>query len=113
LKNFGSGDVLAGVHSFIASVDGLTDADYGDISGSTRVSSYASWITTTLMENDPAAPELASWIIWMVFAAGLFWNSQSRGALTKCGLPKMAVPSPMVKKHRLPAEAASGEEVEF
>lgn len=76
--DFGSGDVLAGVHSFIGSVDTVTDADYGDIAGSTRVSSYASWITSTLAANDPAAPELASWIIWLVFAAGVICIARSR-----------------------------------
>lgn len=38
------GSAVAGVHSFYASVDGLTNADYGDYSGSTRVSVYLSWI---------------------------------------------------------------------
>ncbi len=61
--NFGSGAVVAGVHSFIASADGNTDADYGDIAGSTRVSSYASWIASTMSDNDPVAPELSSWIV--------------------------------------------------
>ncbi len=70
--DFGSGKVVAGVHSFIASVDGILDADYGDISGSTRVSSYASWIFSIISDNDPVAPELASWIMWTVFALGLF-----------------------------------------
>ncbi|MEM8667911.1 MAG: S1 family peptidase [Planctomycetota bacterium] len=69
--DFGSGDVVAGVHSFIASVDGNTNADYGDIAGSTRVSSYASWITSTIAANDPIAPELPSWMMWMVFAVGV------------------------------------------
>lgn len=40
-------DYLAGVHSFIASTDGLTNSDYGDIQGSTRISSYLDWIDTT------------------------------------------------------------------
>jgi secreted trypsin-like serine protease len=69
--DFGAGPVVAGVHSFIASVDGNTDADYGDIAGSTRVSSYASWISSTIAANDPIAPELPSWMIWTVFAVGL------------------------------------------
>lgn len=69
--DFGSGPVVAGVHSFIASVDGTLDADYGDIAGSTRVSSYSSWISSTMSGNDPVAPELASWMIWMLFGMGL------------------------------------------
>jgi secreted trypsin-like serine protease len=76
--NFGSGDVLTGVHSFLASVDSGLDADYGDLAGSTRVSSYASWITSTMAANDPVAPELGSWIMWIVFAIGLFCTSLSR-----------------------------------
>lgn len=76
--NFGLGDVVAGVHSFIAGVDGETNADYGDISGSTRVSSYASWIFSTMFDNDPVAPELSSWAIWTVFAIGLIWLSRLR-----------------------------------
>ncbi|MEO1981847.1 MAG: trypsin-like serine protease [Fuerstiella sp.] len=78
--NFGLGNVITGVHSFIASTDGLTDADYGDIAGSTRVSSYESWITTTTAgaAGGAVAPELASWMIWMVLATGLLWSSRSR-----------------------------------
>ncbi|MGB0713091.1 MAG: S1 family peptidase [Gammaproteobacteria bacterium] len=37
-------EYLAGVHSFIGSFDGDTNADYGDYQGSTRVSSYIDWI---------------------------------------------------------------------
>jgi secreted trypsin-like serine protease len=76
--DFGSGEVVTGVHSFIASVDTVTDADYGDIGGSTRVSSYASWISSTMAANDPVAPELGSWIMWIVFALGLFCTSLLR-----------------------------------
>ncbi|WP_182864766.1 S1 family peptidase [Rhodopirellula sp. JC639] len=76
--DFGSGDVLAGVHSFIASVDGNTDADYGDLAGSIKVSSYASWITSTISAgNDPVAPELSSWMMWMVLGVGLLMGSRS------------------------------------
>jgi secreted trypsin-like serine protease len=71
--DFGSGDVVAGVHSFIGAVglDTTTDADYGDIAGSTRVSSYATWINDTMAANDPVVPELGSWAIWIVFSLGL------------------------------------------
>lgn len=75
MMDFGSGDTVAGVHSFIASTDGVTDADYGDIAGSTRVSSYATWISTTISDNDPVAPELASGMIWIAFAMGLLGAS--------------------------------------
>lgn len=79
--NFGAGEVVAGVHSFLAAIDGNLDADYGDIAGSTRVSSYASWITSTISENDPIAPELASGVIWMVFCHGLlFYRARQSSA---------------------------------
>ncbi|MDP2431692.1 MAG: S1 family peptidase [Pseudomonadota bacterium] len=35
---------LAGVHSLIRWVDALGDSDYGDVAGSTRVSSFVGWI---------------------------------------------------------------------
>lgn len=76
--DFGSGDVLTGVHSFIAAVDGNLDADYGDIAGSIRVSSYASWITSTISDDDPVAPELSSWMMWMVFSLGLLWSIRAK-----------------------------------
>lgn len=84
--DFGSGDVVAGVHSFIASVDSLTDADYGDISGSTRVSSYATWINNTIAANDPVTPELGSLSIWIVFALGLVFASAARVRSHRIGL---------------------------
>lgn len=69
--DFGSGEVVAGVHSFISSVDGNTNADYGDIAGSTRVSSYSSWISSTIAANDPVAPEPATIVVWLMIGAGL------------------------------------------
>ncbi|MCB1734663.1 MAG: S1 family peptidase [Gammaproteobacteria bacterium] len=45
--NISGTDYLVGVHSFIASVDGNTNADYGDVQGSTRVSNYIDWIEAT------------------------------------------------------------------
>lgn len=69
--DFGSGEVVAGVHSFISSVDGNTDADYGDIAGSIRVSSYSTWISSTMSTNDPIAPELTSWVSWLLLLGGM------------------------------------------
>lgn len=43
-------EYLVGIHSLGASLDGLTNSDYGDVSGSTRVSAYYDWITTTVPE---------------------------------------------------------------
>jgi hypothetical protein len=42
------GGLLAGVNSFIDSFDGRTDADYGDISAATRVSSQQNWIRNAI-----------------------------------------------------------------
>ncbi|WP_341735824.1 S1 family peptidase [Microcoleus sp. CAWBG640] len=42
------GGLLAGVNSFITSLDGRTDADYGDISAATRVSSHSNWIQNVI-----------------------------------------------------------------
>ena len=85
--DFGSGDVVAGVHSFIASVDGDTNADYGDIAGSTRVSSYASWITNTIGADEPVAPELGSWMIWAVVIGG---GAAARGVRRRIGTPDLS-----------------------
>ncbi len=75
--DFGDGEVVAGVHSFIASVDGNTDASYGDIAGSVRVSSYAHWITSTMEAVDPVAPELASWLTWALLIGGVaIWRQR-------------------------------------
>lgn len=82
--DFGLGSVLAGVHSFIASLDGTTNADYGDISGSIKVSAYASWIMDTMSGNDPVAPELASWLMWIAFIISLAWISRSRFSKLPC-----------------------------
>ena len=79
--NFGAGEVVAGVHSFIASVDGNLDADYGDIAGSTRVSSYASWVSSTTSGTDPVAPELSSWMMWVVFSLGLLLAFRTKGRM--------------------------------
>jgi len=42
--DFGSGPVLVGVNSFGGAYDGKVDSDYGDVSGSTRVSAFNAWI---------------------------------------------------------------------
>jgi len=48
---------IAGVNSFVGAnfFDGKPDSDYGDISGATRVSSFASWINDTI-STPPAGP---------------------------------------------------------
>ncbi|MEG4284566.1 trypsin-like serine protease [Microcoleus sp. A006_D1] len=42
------GGLLAGVNSFMSSIDGRTDADYGDYSAATRVSSHHNWIRNAI-----------------------------------------------------------------
>ncbi|MBD2185469.1 trypsin-like serine protease [Planktothrix sp. FACHB-1355] len=46
--------LLAGVNSFISATDGSVNADYGDISAATRVSSFATWINNVL-RNAPSS----------------------------------------------------------
>lgn len=58
--DFGLGSELVGVHSFTGAIDGEANSDYGDLSGSTRVSKYASWIDTTIAANSTAVPEPCS-----------------------------------------------------
>ena len=58
--DFGSGYVLSGVNSLIASADGTSDADYGDLSGATRVSAYYDWILST---TGATVPEHSSFAV--------------------------------------------------
>jgi Trypsin/PEP-CTERM motif len=51
--DFGSGYELVGIHSFLATIDGNNDADYGDLSGSIRVASYNAWIDDTIAVPEP------------------------------------------------------------
>jgi len=53
--NFGSGMELVGIHSFLAWIDGTGNADYGDLSGSTRVSSYNAWIDGIIGVPEPGS----------------------------------------------------------
>lgn len=46
----GSQSYLAGVISFVAAADGNANADYGDVSGFGRVSTFVPWITSTVPE---------------------------------------------------------------
>lgn len=51
--DFGSGPVLIGLNSFVASVDGSANNDYGDLFGATRVALYNDYIAANIPE--PAA----------------------------------------------------------
>jgi hypothetical protein len=46
---------LAGVISFVGSTDGKNNADYGDVSGFGRVSTFVPWIISTIPEPSEAA----------------------------------------------------------
>lgn len=60
---------LAGVHSFGAAVDGFrTNFGYGDLSGSTRVSSFSGWIADT---RATMVPEPGSLFILMMGLLGM------------------------------------------
>ena len=48
--NFDSQFYLAGVISFVAAADGNANADYGDVSGFGRASTFAPWIVSTVPE---------------------------------------------------------------
>ena len=75
--DFGSGFVLSGVHSLIASRDDSTDADYGDYSGSTRVSMHYDWIVNTI--SGSAVPEPSSLaVLGLTFGIGVSLRSRRR-----------------------------------
>jgi secreted trypsin-like serine protease len=64
-------EYLVGITSFIAApLDGIIDSDYGDVAGWTRVSSYASWIDSTIAANTPL-PEPAGIALFGAGLAGL------------------------------------------
>jgi len=46
-----SGPLVAGVHSFGEIFDERDDSDYGDLTGHTRVSTYAGWIDKTITRD--------------------------------------------------------------
>ena len=54
--DLGDGPMLAGVHSFGASFDGITDSDYGDVSGHTRVSQFTGWIDDVMTGGGGGKP---------------------------------------------------------
>ncbi len=61
---------LAGVISFVGATDGNTDSDYGDFSGSTRVSSHLAWIDAFVAPaQPPAVPALGPWGIGALLTA--------------------------------------------
>lgn len=52
--DFGSGPVLAGVGSFVATGNTIPNlGEYGDVSGFTRLRDYHGWIVTTIPEPSP------------------------------------------------------------
>jgi len=52
--------VVVGVHSFGASVDGLTNSDYGDLAGFTRVAPFNDFIDANVPEPSAAAAVLVA-----------------------------------------------------
>ncbi len=76
---------LAGVHSFGASRDGATNFDYGDLAGSTRVSSFITWINDIISPTPTPAPtvlpapdSLALLVLGLGLLVGSSWSAQSR-----------------------------------
>jgi hypothetical protein len=56
---------LAGVISFVAGRDGNANADYGDVSGFGRVSTFAPWIYSVVPEPSSAALLLVGGLIYL------------------------------------------------
>lgn len=50
IADFGEGNTIVGVHSYVQNNDGGTLATYGDDTGSTRVPLFDSWITSQVPE---------------------------------------------------------------
>lgn len=67
--DFGAGWLLAGVATFTAHADGTQNSDYGDFSGFTRTSSWASWIQSQTQVAPAAVPEPSS-AVMLLCAAG-------------------------------------------
>ncbi len=70
---------LAGVHSLIAWADGTGDSDYGDIAGSTRVSSFVGWINDKI-NPIPAPGTLALVALGLVLLSGRNFSRSRRQA---------------------------------
>jgi hypothetical protein len=63
--DLGSGQVLIGINSFVASRDGNPNNDYGDLFGATRVALYSDFIAANIPE--PAAGTITLLGCWLVF----------------------------------------------
>lgn len=66
--DFGFGDVLVGVTSFLAQDDGTANADYGDASGATRTSSHVGFIFNTTGIAPAGVPEPSSALLLTILA---------------------------------------------
>jgi hypothetical protein len=53
--DFGNGQVLIGINSFVGSRDGTGNNDYGDLFGATRVSLYSGFIQSNIPEPTTGA----------------------------------------------------------
>lgn len=69
--DFGTGFVLAGVTTFTAESDGTQNSDYGDFSGFTRTSSWASWIQSQTSVAPAAVPEPSSVVLLSCVGVGI------------------------------------------
>lgn len=69
--NFSSGHELVGVTSFRAATDSTLNSDYGDLAGSTRVSTHFNWIQSTVS----AVPEPSSIALAMMAIVMLLWRT--------------------------------------
>lgn len=69
MGTFGPDEAIVGVHSFLISVDGTVNADYGEAMGSTRVAPYADWITSHA-QGATTNPEPGTAAMVLFFGAG-------------------------------------------
>lgn len=65
---------VAGIHSFIAALDGVTDSNYGDLGGYTRVAPFLPWIQSITGIPEPSTVALA----FMGGVAALFIGARMR-----------------------------------
>lgn len=77
--DFGFGDVLVGVTSFLAYGDGTADADYGDFSGAVRTSSHVGFIQGVTGIAPANVPEPSSSVLLLALATACgAWRCRRR-----------------------------------
>jgi hypothetical protein len=70
--DLGSGPVLIGINSYVASRDGNANNDYGDLFGATRVGLYRDYIAANIPEPNPGIITLLAIAALSVYARAPF-----------------------------------------